>query len=406
MNPIITILCGVIAFLALIVFLVTFIYFLIDNFSNKNRSTMEKLLWLIAVLLIGFLPVFIYFFVNKKIKWGIISLVSFLLIPGTLILYVILNFVSIHQNNKALYFDNNLNAKEKPIFTVNDVNVVVLPDKIDKNDFDPNQKSWHNYEILHTCGSLGVGLGSPDYDKYIGTLCITSFDSDGDGLDNDLELRYGTDPNYPDSDGNGIIDSKEIDWGFNPIGVGLLEVEMEPLPLEWSIYNHEDFSFRYPSYLTIDDSEAMTWAEVRIYDKEEMIEEQELQKDSMAPKFKYVDIYIKSNTKRKDKSLLDWINDEFFNVNNIYDQELLLKWGGARYTEKSDSFPEFIEPEKVIVGNSEGYKSRAVVDRVIWYFVEMFDKETVYFIEIRNTNLADPLEDIYNEFINSFEFKK
>jgi len=37
-------------------------------------------------------------------------------------------------------------------------------------------------------------------------------DSDGDGIDNVVEGRYGLDPRNPDTDGDGIPDGVELDW--------------------------------------------------------------------------------------------------------------------------------------------------------------------------------------------------
>lgn len=42
-------------------------------------------------------------------------------------------------------------------------------------------------------------------------------DSDQDGLTNDEEKTYGTDPNKPDTDGDGYNDGSEIKAGYNPL---------------------------------------------------------------------------------------------------------------------------------------------------------------------------------------------
>ena len=39
---------------------------------------------------------------------------------------------------------------------------------------------------------------------------ITELDSDGDGLNDEDELRYGTDPHKADTDGDGLNDWEEI----------------------------------------------------------------------------------------------------------------------------------------------------------------------------------------------------
>lgn len=49
-----------------------------------------------------------------------------------------------------------------------------------------------------------------------------SKDTDKDGLPDQLETIYGTNPNKADTDGDGFIDSEEIEKGYNPNGPGKL----------------------------------------------------------------------------------------------------------------------------------------------------------------------------------------
>lgn len=55
-----------------------------------------------------------------------------------------------------------------------------------------------------------------------------AFDSDGDGLPDDIEKRLGTDPNKPDTDGDGFLDGAEVASGYNPLGPGNLEKKLTP----------------------------------------------------------------------------------------------------------------------------------------------------------------------------------
>lgn len=55
------------------------------------------------------------------------------------------------------------------------------------------------------------------------------FDQDGDGLSDEAEFRYGTDPFNPDTDGDGFSDGTEIKNGFNPSGPGPLQKEVAPI---------------------------------------------------------------------------------------------------------------------------------------------------------------------------------
>ncbi|MDG1950148.1 MAG: hypothetical protein P8J32_05050, partial [bacterium] len=48
-------------------------------------------------------------------------------------------------------------------------------------------------------------------------------DTDNDGLSDQDEETYGTDPNNPDSDADGYTDGDEVSSGYNPLGEGTLE---------------------------------------------------------------------------------------------------------------------------------------------------------------------------------------
>jgi len=76
-------------------------------------------------------------------------------------------------------------------------------------------------EIL---GGLFGGLQglSPSGTFPAGTQQDFSKDSDKDGLPDQLEAIYGTNPNKADTDGDGFKDGEEIEKGFNPLGPGKL----------------------------------------------------------------------------------------------------------------------------------------------------------------------------------------
>ncbi len=70
--------------------------------------------------------------------------------------------------------------------------------------------------------------------KYI----VSKNDLDGDGLNDSLESILGTDVNNTDTDNDGYNDFNEISNGHNPLGEGLLKMEIEvlekeTLPVAW-----------------------------------------------------------------------------------------------------------------------------------------------------------------------------
>lgn len=76
---------------------------------------------------------------------------------------------------------------------------------------------------------LGLGITNNDLMKIpIGIRSdIGGFDTDGDGLANQLEEAIGTDPNNSDSDGDGYQDTNELNNGFSPSGDGKLSHDLK-----------------------------------------------------------------------------------------------------------------------------------------------------------------------------------
>ncbi|RLB20592.1 MAG: hypothetical protein DRG71_09520, partial [Deltaproteobacteria bacterium] len=63
-------------------------------------------------------------------------------------------------------------------------------------------------------GSALNGLSEDEKADIVNFVAVT--DSDCDGLNDEEEVVYNTDPNNPDTDGDGIIDGVEVDNGLNP----------------------------------------------------------------------------------------------------------------------------------------------------------------------------------------------
>ncbi|MEA1936627.1 MAG: hypothetical protein U9N04_00765, partial [Patescibacteria group bacterium] len=65
-------------------------------------------------------------------------------------------------------------------------------------------------------GMMAPGLSSGD-------------DSDQDGLSDEMEAFYGTDPNNPDTDGDGFSDGNEVTRGYDPLLPGEAKLDYDRL---------------------------------------------------------------------------------------------------------------------------------------------------------------------------------
>jgi hypothetical protein len=64
-------------------------------------------------------------------------------------------------------------------------------------------------------------------EKIIKTQAAARLDSDNDGLTDNQESAYGTNPISADSDGDGFYDKQEIDNNFNPLGYGRTLIQIQ-----------------------------------------------------------------------------------------------------------------------------------------------------------------------------------
>lgn len=80
------------------------------------------------------------------------------------------------------------------------------------------------YQIMR---QLGLGITNNDLAKIpVGLRSdIGGFDTDGDGLSNQLEEALGTDQMNSDTDGDGYQDNSELASGYNPLGSGRLSYD-------------------------------------------------------------------------------------------------------------------------------------------------------------------------------------
>lgn len=74
--------------------------------------------------------------------------------------------------------------------------------------------------------TLGVGISNENLSK-IPVGFLDGNDSDGDGLNDNLENTIGTDYLKSDTDGDGHDDKNEILNNYNPLGSGVIEIDEE-----------------------------------------------------------------------------------------------------------------------------------------------------------------------------------
>ncbi len=77
----------------------------------------------------------------------------------------------------------------------------------------------------NTCSCVATGpevCGNAIDEDCDGSLTNGCVDTDGDGLDDDTEIKLGTDPNDADSDDDGLLDGMEVQPGVDTDGDGLI----------------------------------------------------------------------------------------------------------------------------------------------------------------------------------------
>lgn len=83
-------------------------------------------------------------------------------------------------------------------------------------------------DALSTMKRLGVGVTNADlFYIPVGLAAVSGNDSDGDGLNDDLEEAAGTNIYKQDTDNDGFSDKIELEKQFNPLGWGPLNLNQD-----------------------------------------------------------------------------------------------------------------------------------------------------------------------------------
>lgn len=90
-----------------------------------------------------------------------------------------------------------------------------------KHGLDKNSTSWHVVKYF----ALGISKFNLSKIPIGVNENLIQKDSDGDGLDDNIERAIGTDEFNPDSDGDSYTDFEEITNNYNPLGPGSLFID-------------------------------------------------------------------------------------------------------------------------------------------------------------------------------------
>lgn len=99
---------------------------------------------------------------------------------------------------------------------------VVTPDPSYIVAYTKDEVGGTRYVMLYTSAGDAT-LREETLKAIIASLVSFKVDSDGDGLFDDEEAKYGTDPKKADTDGDSFSDGVEVQNGYNPLGEGKLQ---------------------------------------------------------------------------------------------------------------------------------------------------------------------------------------
>lgn len=159
--------------------------------------------------------------VQKSVKKSSLSLIIMIILGGVALVLIILSGWYFWQNRK----EKNSSTVDSSVLqdqgVVNALNLNLLPLNINSSEVNTNADAVLPPSENKFIDEDFDGLSNDTEAKY-GTDPKKK-DTDNDGLSDREEVRvFATDPLKPDTDNDGFFDGAEVDQGYNPNGPGYL----------------------------------------------------------------------------------------------------------------------------------------------------------------------------------------
>ena len=135
----------------------------------------------------------------------------------------------ISKNEKLSEIETALAEKVAELDEKTETFKKVLDDKVEYEDkyqgceLDLTSSESNVYNLII---KLGVGITNEDFYRIaLADANLEGVDADEDGLSDEVEEALGTDFGKADTDGDGYSDKDEILSGFNPVGIGTIQID-------------------------------------------------------------------------------------------------------------------------------------------------------------------------------------
>ena len=181
-------------------------------------------------------------------------------------------------------------------------------------------------------------------------LPTSTDDSDSDGLTDEQEKQWGTDPHNPDTDGDGIYDGVEIANGTNPNGPGLLSEaknEQEVKQIQEALASTKS---QEPTEAGVANPEKLKVQ--RVYNVIVKIGEEQIVIEGKGPPDTYLTLFIYSNplvvtTKTDENGNFSYYLDKQL-ADGRHDLYVTVTDETGKVQEKSNSFTFFVKKARAV----------------------------------------------------------